>query len=442
MRVLRDLALLTLLFCLFGCDIGFTYEVSVGAGTGEKLPDPDTWVSEPPALDNTQQARQAEVDAHLAELYKGRPILDTKQGYSGDIVDWIDSSALPLPEEIPIPPFPLEALAMQAGIELPLSELDRFPELLGPPGTTPRLRPDFLDYVLGNTSASSLRDYLDHHQVFGMPAGQDRLYAGIDYVGPNQGVAAIINHFGGEVEEDTFSLVEMAVACPAEGPVEELIGIVLSIDRKNFKNSLDPQQELRPRIHVEYAYTDNGKLKGVWDMREAGFEPNRLDFQGWPSQIPIPARTVLGGEITLSAINGAQYEHAMGIFRIPSGSWWILYRNQILGHYPAKLFKLLSKGACRAHWYEEVYDGTPANWTTTDMGSGEFAEAGPGRADYIRRMMYLDPFWAAHEVDESNSTESRPYEPNCYSRSPMKYEPLAGKIVFCGGTGSNAPLCK
>lgn len=429
-----------LLVGLCACSVEFEYGVKVG--TGEKLPDPDTWVSEPPPLDNTQQARQAEVDAHLAELYKDRPIVATKQGYSGDIVDWIDSSALPLPDELVIPPFPIEALATQAGVELPQSELDRFPELLGPPGTTPQLRPDFSDYVLGNTGASSLRDYLDHHQVFGMPADQDRLYAGIDYVGPNQGVAAIINHFGGEVEEDTFSLVEMAVACPADGPVEELIGIVLSIDRKNFKGALDKEQASRPRIHVEYVRTENGKLKGVWDLREEVFEPNRLDMQNWPSQIPIPLRTVLGGEITVSTINGAQYEHTMGIFRIPSGSWWILYRNQILGHYPAKLFKLLSKGACRAHWYEEIYDGTPANWTTTDMGSGEFAEAGPGRADYIRRMMYLDPFWAAHEVTELNSTDSRPYEPNCYSRSLMKSEPLTGRLIFCGGPGSNAPLCK
>ena len=441
-RIFQAPALLSPLFMLCACNMSFEFEASVGAGAGEKLPDPDIWINEPAPLDNAQQARKAEVDAHLAELYKGQRVVAAKQGYSGDIIDWIDSSTLPVPDEIPVPPFPIENFALSAGMELPLSELDRFPELLGPEGTTPQARPDFSDYIAGNTTASSLSDYLDNHQVFGMPADQDRLYAGLDVVVPNHGVAAVINHFEGDVEEDTFSLVEMAVACPADGPVEELIGIVLSIDRKNFKSTLDPQDQLRPRIHLEYARMENGKLKGVWDKREAGFELNSLYFQGWPSQIPVPQRTVLGGEIKLSSIDGPQYEHTMGIFQGPGGHWWILYRNQLLGWYPKTLFKLLDKGACRAHWYEEIYDGTPTNWTTTDMGSGEYAEAGPNKADYIRRMMYLDPFWLAHEVDKTMGTPSEPNESNCYSRSKTENDPFAGYYFFCGGPGSDSPLCK
>ena len=78
--------------------------------------------------------------------YKGQRVVTAKQGYSGDIIDWIDSSTLPVPDEIPVPPFPIENFALSAGMELPLSELDRFPELIGPEGTTPQLRPDFSDY--------------------------------------------------------------------------------------------------------------------------------------------------------------------------------------------------------------------------------------------------------------------------------------------------------
>lgn len=56
----------TALMC--ACNLRFEAGASVGLSVGDRLPDPDIWRSEPPALTSEQEARQAEVDAHLMEL--------------------------------------------------------------------------------------------------------------------------------------------------------------------------------------------------------------------------------------------------------------------------------------------------------------------------------------------------------------------------------------
>lgn len=414
-----------------------------GASEDDRLPEPDHWTAAPPALTPEQEARQAEVDGHIKTLYNAYNIAATKQGPSGDIFDWVDSNAFELPYDLPVIPFPAADLILPEGIEPPQSELDLFPELLGPEGTTPLLRPDFSAYVMGNTGAVSLQDYLDNHQVFGVPTGIDRLYTGVDLPQASHGIMGIINHYKGEVEEGTFSVVEMSVACPAEGMVEEAIGVVFSIDRVNFSGSLDNEQAQRPRIHIETLRQVNGQLKGIWDMREPGFVPLRLDLRANYPAIPIPGRTVLGGEIKLSDVGGAQVEQVVHLFQVPSGDWWIAYRGELLGYYPASLYSMLNTGACRAHWYEEVYKGTQEGWTTTDMGSGEYAEAGANHADYFRRMMVLDPYWLALEVNNTMGTFSQPYQDGCYSRTQTKNGgPFTGFFFFCGGPGSDSPLCQ
>jgi hypothetical protein len=44
------------------------------------------------------------------------------------------------------------------------------------------------------------------------------------------------------------------------------------------------------------------------------------------------------------------------------------------------LFNPMNANGCRAHWYGEVFDGTPADWTNNNMGSGNYASQGALRA--------------------------------------------------------------
>ena len=276
-------------------------------------------------LSADQQARKAEVDAHKDMLRSTYNIVAESEGYSSQPYAW---GALGQGQEPPYSildflPWNPEDLLPSPGVELPRTELDLFPELQGPEGTTPILLPEFETYVMGETGASSLQDYLDNHQVFGMPADQDRLYAGLDSYEPNRGASATLNFMAGEVEDNSFSLMEVSVSCPQSGPALETIGVLISIDRKNFKSRLTAAEALQPRIHIEYIRQVNGKEKGVFDMNEPGFERFPYAWAISSDDFKLPGRTLLGGPVPVSVPGGTQVEHRVDIFQVPTGDWWI-----------------------------------------------------------------------------------------------------------------------
>jgi len=55
------------------------------------LPEPTVWRVEPPPLTPEQQQRKDEADQFLAEEYRDYKIVEATQGYSGDIIYWVDS---------------------------------------------------------------------------------------------------------------------------------------------------------------------------------------------------------------------------------------------------------------------------------------------------------------------------------------------------------------
>jgi hypothetical protein len=89
----------------------------------------------------------------------------------------------------------------------------------------------------------------------------------------------------------------------------------------------------------------------------------------------------------------------------------------------------------------EVYShDTTYGWTYTDMGSGLYAETGPGNAAYFRNPFYVDS-GGMHWPD--NSTYSPPYNHSCYSRSPL-YSGVYpwDRWFFVGGPGTDGFGCK
>lgn len=147
---------------LSGCGPSENKEVGIiiDASTVE-LPMPEDWRSESVRLDSKQMQRAKEVERLLIKRYQGYRVLATTQTYAGDIVDWIDPVTVPGAEEEPPPPvelqFPDETTAM-------LTELEAYPELRGPAGTVAMIRPTFSRYVLGDTPAASLTEFLEEHQ--------------------------------------------------------------------------------------------------------------------------------------------------------------------------------------------------------------------------------------------------------------------------------------
>lgn len=371
--------------------------------------------------------RQAEVDAYNAQLYaaQGFEVLATTVTAEGQSIDWVADGSMagfydtppPKSKDIPLP----------KGAERQRTELDEHPELVGPAGTIPVYRNRFEGYVSGESGASSLQDYLDHHQVMGRTDGANRLYAGLRADTANKGAVGWVNAFEGEVEKGTFGLIELAVFCEGANKAQTLeqIGIAASREKANGGDG-------RLRLHVEFFTAGPGQLgpnKGGWDDRQLGF------------QAAAGRRYAPGTQLRGSTLGGPQEEARFEI-RLFQGRWWVGYNADWLGSYDASLFTLMKTGACSAAWYGEVFDPTPVHWTMTGMGSGHFADQGYGNVSWVSNpALYKDAsgFWSSPVVDVGMS----PMDPACYTRTALVPRgPGLPPWFFLGGPGGKAAGCK
>lgn len=94
-------------------------------------------------------------------------------------------------------------------------------------------------------------------------------------------------------------------------------------------------------------------------------------------------------------------------------------------------------------WYGEVYADPAAlakieqTWTWTDMGSGQFANAGFGQAANFRNPYYVDLSgkyqWPDNPIDVAG------YNPKCYTKTALASLPSPWDMFFyVGGPGRNA----
>jgi len=143
-------------------------------------------------------------------------------------------------------------------------------------------------------------------------------------------------------------------------------------------------------------------------------------------------------------IRGAQ--HNLHIeYSLFQNNWWLAVEDHWIGYYPGSLFSSVSSdpanttlagGSDDIRFYGEVFN-SETTLTTTDMGSGEFASAGYGRAGYILNMTYRD----IHNV-------SRPYNGVFNDSDSTRYSHEAhllsgtsrGSYVFLGGPGAGGKV--
>ena len=423
-----SIALLWFMPLLGGCVL------QLGAGNDQGAAGGDT-TNPPPGggtLTDAQQARKDEADRYVAQvIYKGAPILQSLQLASGDIVDGLDRSTFPaLPSPLPPLPFTPASVILPPGVTLALTEVAQIPELADLASKAAVFhRPTFWPYLQGETDATSLEDYLDRYEVSGAPEG-NRLYAGLVSDQPNRGVSGYMNQFKPKVAASSFSVLEFTVGCPANTPTE-MVGVVISVDNYNVggRNQHGVFDGL-PRLHVEYASSKSGQMKYMWDGLDGSFVTN-------------PTRTVWPGKVVpFSVLGGAQVEHLLTIFQSPFGDWWVAYDQVLLGYYPASLFTLLNAGACESRWYGEVYNPDPKQGAVkTEMGSGQFSEAGRPNVAYVRKPEFYDTSWFS--VEPTGLIFAKPIEPLCYTRSTLDPDPVSGGHIFTlGGPGGKDPGCK
>lgn len=139
------------------------------------------------------------------------------------------------------------------------------------------------------------------------------------------------------------------------------------------------------------------------------------------------------------------------------GDWWLNHRGNWLGYYSAgdlPLFGSSGEG-CYTAWYGEVFDPSPTNWTSTNMGSGRFASEGWKKAAYVRNPYYANEngvaLWAEGTGSAGDSTGvgsggflAGPRDGACYTTSGMLRN--AGqsaweRYFYLGGPGGDAAGC-
>jgi hypothetical protein len=326
-------------------------------------------------------------------------------------IDWIpiDSQG-----SIASPP-PAKAVSA-SNASKPISELQHPDAQLGPPGTVPipRVRPEYLADVaskglpeLRSSTSKSKRQYAGNHW----------------YVSSNQNVAniggsAIYSLYKAFVNNNgDFSLLQTAVTNSANG------GQTLEAGWINY-----PNQVSVPHLFTYYTtdgYASQGDNVGGWNQDAAGWvQYDSVIFPGT-------------GFAPNSVDGGTQYEMEIQ-YLLYQGNWWLWVLDRWIGYYPAHLFSDNISGATLAtssdsiFYYGEIYQGE-GPLTTTDMGSGEFAEKGSGHSAYIHNMVY---------TDTSGNTQS--YTAGYWDSDSSRYDHVNvvssgtswGSYVYLGGPGA------
>jgi hypothetical protein len=119
-----------------------------------------------------------------------------------------------------------------------------------------------------------------------------------------------------------------------------------------------------------------------------------------------------------------------------TGDWWLVFGNgNIVGYWPASLFRELKGEAYYAHFGGEVLNlRTRGSHTTTQMGSGHFDTEGYGKAAYIRNIQVAvnsPSIWI--DLPEPEYTMEKE---NCYALKG-RYSKGWGNYIYFGGPGKN-----
>ncbi|EOA25754.1 hypothetical protein CARUB_v10019125mg, partial [Capsella rubella] len=132
---------------------------------------------------------------------------------------------------------------------------------------------------------------------------------------------------------------------------------------------------------------------------EAGWQPDTYQKRGCLNLecfgfVQVSSQFSLGSAIApTSSYGGSQFDVTMFIWKNANdGNWWLNIDSSLIGYWPARLFTHLAHGPARlVQWGGEVINSRSyGQHTTTDMGSGHFAEEGFGKASFFRNLKIID----------------------------------------------------
>ncbi|XP_011084725.1 uncharacterized protein LOC105166904 [Sesamum indicum] len=182
----------------------------------------------------------------------------------------------------------------------------------------------------------------------------------------------------------------------------------------------------RPRLFT-YWTSDAYESTGCYNLLCSGF-------------VQTNSRIAIGAAISpVSSQGGNQYDITILLWKDPKlGNWWMGFGdNTLVGYWPNELFTHLADHATMVEWGGEIVNSRPNNdHTSTQMGSGRFAEDGFGRASYFRNLEIVD---ADNSLGSAQDITTLAENTNCYNIMGS-YNNEWGTHFYYGGPGKN-PLC-
>lgn len=401
--------------------------------------------------------REAEVNDHIADWHAraAHVIVDTITQENGDVVDLVAAESVPGSQlEPPTATLPVEMDrrdAREAVAEEPVREgaADR--------SVVRYVRPKYSRYVDGSSDAKSLTDFIrDQVRPGGPPQGSapgtpctnncERLYAASRLTESIKGVASYVNAnwSPGSTASGTFFLAQTNVIDPNTSITTNAEWIGWIIGRNPILS------DTVARVYTEFftAGTNNqGNYVGGW----SGMSGQYLGF------VPLAGAAIAIGDAVggQSVVGGSQYAHKMQIEYFPAaqwncgagctGSWWLIYDTYWVGHYPVgssspKInFNRITNSAPAIDWYGEIYDPAPGTWTSTDMGSAQYASSTSTwqQVGYFRNLLYQKAvdfvwYWPTTSFVSNPGND----DPDCYTRYlNFNTDPAWRTSLWFGGPG-------
>ncbi|KFK37237.1 hypothetical protein AALP_AA4G231700 [Arabis alpina] len=229
------------------------------------------------------------------------------------------------------------------------------------------------------------------------------------------GTKASINIWKPEVAPNEFSLAQTWLVS----------GVGLS------RNTIEAGWQVYPQIYGDnnprlfvYWTTDGYQKTGCYNLCNGSFIQTNNQY------------TVGGSYSTVSQYDGAQLNLNLLIWKDQkTGNWWLkINDNDIMGYWPGSLFNILGDGATDVQWGGEVYVHSSEGHTTTDMGSGRFADEGYKKASYIKNLMVVD---GSNNLREPEGLYSSADDDNCYNVKTGISGTTFGSHFYYGGPGQN-----
>ncbi|RDY08577.1 hypothetical protein CR513_07176, partial [Mucuna pruriens] len=178
-----------------------------------------------------------------------------------------------------------------------------------------------------------------------------------------------------------------------------------------------------PRFFT-YWTTDAYQATGCYNLLCSGF-------------VQTNSKIAIGAAISpTSSYNGGQFDISLLIWKDPKhGNWWLEFGSGILvGYWPSFLFTHLGNHASMIQFGGEIVNSVSSgSHTSTQMGSGHFAEEGFAKASYFRNLQVVD--WDNNLVPLSNLKVLADH-PNCYDIQGGVNNAW-GNYFYYGGPGRN-----